>query len=49
MLADLAAVVQDLRREAKAKGVNKLSMREINATVAAARRGMKKSGKQPVK
>jgi hypothetical protein len=37
----LAATVAELRREAKAKGLDKLSMREINATVAAARRAHK--------
>jgi len=37
VLRELAATVAELRREAKAKGLDKLSMREINATVAAAR------------
>lgn len=38
VLRELAAAVAELRQEAKAKGLDKLSMREINATVAAARR-----------
>jgi bifunctional DNA-binding transcriptional regulator/antitoxin component of YhaV-PrlF toxin-antitoxin module len=38
VLRELAATVAELRREAKAKGLDKLSMREIDATVAAARR-----------
>ncbi|MGA3041864.1 MAG: hypothetical protein ABSF54_13840 [Bryobacteraceae bacterium] len=41
VLRELAATVSALRREAKAKGLDKLSMREINATVAAARRAHK--------
>src|ERR1700738_335844 len=35
VLADLAAVVEDLRPEAKAKGLDKMTMREINAEVEA--------------
>jgi antitoxin component of MazEF toxin-antitoxin module len=38
VLRELAATVSELRREAKAKGLDKLSVREINATVAVARR-----------
>jgi bifunctional DNA-binding transcriptional regulator/antitoxin component of YhaV-PrlF toxin-antitoxin module len=41
VLRELAATVSELRREAKAKGLDRLSMREINATVAAARRAHK--------
>ena len=38
LLADLATVVAELRSEAKATGLDKLTMREINAEVAAVRR-----------
>jgi len=41
VLRELAATVAGLRREAKAKGLDRLSVREINATVAAARRAYK--------
>ena len=49
ILADLAATVAGIRAEAKAKGLDKLTMREINATVAEARRAQKKTSKRPVK
>src|SRR5690242_2013486 len=39
---ELAKVVAELRQEAKEKGLNKISKREINAAVAAARRDLKK-------
>ena len=38
LLADLAMVVAELRSAAKATGLDKLTMREINAEVAAVRR-----------
>jgi len=38
LLRELAATVAGLRLEAKAVGLDKMSLREINATVAAARR-----------
>jgi hypothetical protein len=38
LLADLAVGVAELRSEARATGLDKLTMREINAEVAAARR-----------
>jgi antitoxin component of MazEF toxin-antitoxin module len=41
LLRELAATVDELRQEAKAAGLDKMSMREINATVAAARRARK--------
>jgi AbrB family looped-hinge helix DNA binding protein len=50
VLADLAAVVEDLRQEAKAKGLDKMTMREINAEVEAYRRQQPKNRtKQPTK
>ena len=49
LLTELAATVAELRREATGKGLDKMSMREIDATVAAARRDRKKPGKRPVK
>ena len=48
-LRQLAEAVADLRRESKEKGLDKMSKREINAAVAAARRGLKNSSKRPVK
>ena len=49
ILADLAATVADIRAEAKAAGLDNLTMREINATVAEARRAQTKTRKRPVK
>jgi AbrB family looped-hinge helix DNA binding protein len=49
VLRDLAQVVDELRMEAKEKGIDKMSNREINAAVAAARGGLKKSTKRPTK
>jgi AbrB family looped-hinge helix DNA binding protein len=46
---DLAATVAEVRQEAKEKGIDKMSMREINAAVAAARRDLKKNSKHPMK
>ena len=37
-LRELAATVDQIRQEAKDKGVDKMSMRQINAAVAGARR-----------
>jgi AbrB family looped-hinge helix DNA binding protein len=48
-LRDLAATVAEIRQEAKEKGIDKMSMREINAAVAAARRDVKKERKHPMK
>ena len=48
-LQQLARVVAELRQEAKGKGLDKISKREINAAVAATRRELKKSTKRPVK
>ena len=50
VLSELAAVVENLRREATAKGLDKVTMREINAEVEAYRRHQpKKKTKQPAK
>lgn len=49
LLQELAVAVAKLRQEAKDKGVDKMSKREINAAVAAARHDLKKSNKRPDK
>jgi bifunctional DNA-binding transcriptional regulator/antitoxin component of YhaV-PrlF toxin-antitoxin module len=49
LMRELAQVVAEIRQEAKAKGVDKMTKREINAAVAAARRDLRKSGKRPAK
>jgi hypothetical protein len=49
LLRELARTVAELRREAKQKGLDKMSKREINAAVSSARRSMKKTVKQPAK
>ena len=47
---DLAQVVDELRQEAKAKGLDTMSMKEINRAVSAARRDpVKKTSKRPAK
>jgi antitoxin component of MazEF toxin-antitoxin module len=48
-LKELAATVAELRQEAKAKGLDTMSIREINATVAAARPARHKISKRPAK
>ena len=48
-LRDLTQVVAELRQEAKEKGLDKMSKREINAAVTAARRAPKKTGRRPTK
>lgn len=48
-LRDLTQVVAELRQEAKEKGLDQMSKREINAAVTAARRDPKKTGKRPTK
>ena len=48
-LRDLAAVVAELRQEAKEKGLDKMPKREINAAVAAAREDLKVRSKRPSK
>src|SRR4051812_20641614 len=49
LLKELAAAVAELRQDAKAKGIDKMPMSEINRAVASARRDLKKSNKRPVK
>jgi antitoxin component of MazEF toxin-antitoxin module len=50
LLKELAATVDEIRQESKAKGLDKMPMREINATVRAVRRARGgKTGNQPVK
>ena len=47
---DLAEVVAEMRQEAKEKGIDKMTKRQINAAIAKARRDLwKKSSKRPVK
>jgi AbrB family looped-hinge helix DNA binding protein len=48
-LRQLAQVVAELRQEAKAKGLDKIPKREINAAVAAARRDLRESSKRRMK
>jgi len=42
ILRELAAAVDELRQDAKAKGIDKMPMSEINRAVTAARRDLKK-------
>lgn len=49
ILRELAATVAEIRQEAKEKGIDKMPMSEINRAVAAARRDLKKTSKQPAK
>jgi hypothetical protein len=44
----LAEAVRLLREDARAKGTDKLTMREIDAEVAAVRRGRRKKSQSPV-
>ena len=46
---DLAQVVDELRQEAKAKGLDTMSMKEIDRAVFAARRDPKKTSKHPAR
>ena len=46
LLKDLAQVVSEIRQEAKEKGIDKMSMREINAAVDATRRAQAKTTKK---
>jgi AbrB family looped-hinge helix DNA binding protein len=46
---ELAQVVAEIRQEAKEKGIDTMSKREINRAVAAARRDLKKTSKRPAK
>lgn len=49
VLQELAQVVTEIRQDAKEKGIDKMSQREINAAVTAARRAERKAGKRPAK
>ncbi|MGO4882598.1 MAG: hypothetical protein ACLP59_17545 [Bryobacteraceae bacterium] len=50
LLRDLAAVVDEIRLEAKEKGIDKMPMSEINSAVASARKALStKTAKRPVK
>jgi AbrB family looped-hinge helix DNA binding protein len=49
LLRELAATLNEIRQEAREKGLDKMSSREINAAVTAARRDLKKTGKRPSK
>jgi len=47
---ELAEVIAEMRQEAKEKGIDKMTKRQINAAVAKARRDLgKKSSKRPAK
>ncbi len=46
---ELSQVLAELRQEAKEKGIDKMSKREINTAVSAARRDLRKSSKRPAK
>jgi hypothetical protein len=50
-LAEFRRLVTELRQEAKQKGLDKLTIREIDAEIAAARklRAKKKGSQQPVR
>jgi len=49
-LVELGKVVDEIRQDAKQKGIDKMSMAEINRAVAKARRDLKKqSSKRPIK
>lgn len=47
VFGELAQVVAELRREAKEKGLDTMSMKEISRAVAGARRDLKKNSKRP--
>jgi bifunctional DNA-binding transcriptional regulator/antitoxin component of YhaV-PrlF toxin-antitoxin module len=49
ILRELAAAVDQLRQDAKDKGIDRMSMAEINRAVAAARRDLRKRGSRPAK
>ena len=46
---ELARVVNEIRQEAKDKGLDSMPMKEINRAVAAVRRGQSKRSKRPAK
>ena len=49
LLKELAVAVAELRQDAKEKGIDKMSKREINAAVAWARRDLRKTSKPAAK
>ena len=49
LLHKLAAAVDELRQDAKDKGIDKMTKAQINRAVAAARRDLKNNSKRPVK
>jgi bifunctional DNA-binding transcriptional regulator/antitoxin component of YhaV-PrlF toxin-antitoxin module len=50
LLQQLSVVVDELRQEAKEKGIDKMPKAEINAAIASARKALsKKSSKRPSK
>jgi len=49
LLKELAVAVDELRQDAKEKGLDKMPMSEINRAVSAARRDLKKTSKRPTK
>jgi antitoxin component of MazEF toxin-antitoxin module len=49
LFRDLAQVVSELRQEAKEKGLDTMSKKEIGRAVAATRRDLKKNSKRPAK
>ena len=49
LLKELAVAVAELRQDAKEKGIDKMSKREINAAVAWARSDLRKTSKRAAK
>ena len=49
LLQELARTVDEIRQEAKEKGIDKMSKREINAAVSWARNELKKTSKRRAK
>ncbi len=49
LLKELAQVVEEIRREAKEKGLDKMPMSEIHAAVTAVRQARKKTSKRPAR
>jgi AbrB family looped-hinge helix DNA binding protein len=46
LLKELAAAIADLRQDAKEKGIDKMTKRQINAAVEWARRDLRKNSKR---
>jgi AbrB family looped-hinge helix DNA binding protein len=49
LLKELAQTIDEIRQEAKQKGIDKMTKQEINAAVAWARRDLKKTAKPRTK